>query len=120
MNGLVLLGRAGRGSVGKGPGEARSVSCERLRGRAGGGGKSEEEAKGNGVDSEEDEEEPNACRSDRADDCRERDEGSVLEAGVHREEPRVRDWVACQGAEDEGGVSDANVSKGLGFHCASP
>lgn len=122
----MLLGRAGSGSLCKGPGEARSVSCERLRDGIGGGG-SREEANGDGVESEEEEDELSACRSDRAEDWREKDEGRVLEdtmdtgteGGVRREEPRVRDWVVCQGDEEEVRKSDASVSKGSGFHCAS-
>ena len=123
VNGLVLLGRAGSGSVGKGPGEARSVSCERLRDGIGGGGSSAE-ANGDGVESEEEEDESSACRSDRAEDWREKDEGRVLKdagtaGGARREEPLVRDWVVCQGVEEEEKISDASVSKGSGFHCAS-
>lgn len=56
VKGLVLLGRVGSGSVGNGPGEARSVSWERLRDGTGGGG-SRVEVNGDGVDSVEDEEE---------------------------------------------------------------
>lgn len=67
VKGLVLLGRAGSGSVKKGPGEARSVSCERLRDATGGGG-SREDANGDGVESEEEEDESSACRSDRLED----------------------------------------------------
>lgn len=68
VKGLVLLGRAGRGSVGKGPGEARSVSCERLRGGPGGGG-SKDEVNGDGVDRDEDEEDDSSpCRSLKVDD----------------------------------------------------
>lgn len=112
----MLLGRAGSKSVGTGPGEARSVSCERLRDWTGGGG-SREEVNGDGVESEEEEDESSACRSDRADDWREKDEGRVLEdivdtgteGGVRREEPLVRDWVVCQ----------ESWSKGSGIHCAS-
>lgn len=69
VKGLVLLGRVGSGSVRKGPGEALSISCERLRdGTGGGGGRSEAVANGDGVESEEEEEdeESSACRSDRA------------------------------------------------------
>lgn len=98
VNGLVLLGRAGSGSVGRGPGEARSVSCERLRDGTGGGG-SRVEANGDRVESEEDEDDSSTCRSDRAEDWREKDEGRVLvdtldagtEGGARREEPLVRD-----------------------------
>lgn len=68
MKGLVLLGRAGSGSVRSGPGEARSVSCERLRDGTGGGG-SREDVNGDGVESEEEEDESKICRSDRAEDC---------------------------------------------------
>lgn len=121
----MLLGRAGRGSAGNGPGEGRRVSCERLRGISGGGG-SREEANGDGVEREEEEDdESRARRSDRAEGWRDKDEGRVLEdhvdtgmeGGVHREEPRVRDWVVCQG-----GVVDEKRSelKGLFFSCASP
>lgn len=67
VKGLVLLGRAGSGSVTRGPGEARSVSWERLRDGAGGGG-SREDANGEEVESEEEEDESNACRSGRAED----------------------------------------------------
>lgn len=88
---------------------------------------------GDGVESEEEEEESKACRSDRAEDWRERDEGSVVEenvelgtaGGVRREEPLVRDWVVCQvddedeEEEEEDRKSDVSVSKGSGFHCAS-
>lgn len=42
------------------------------------------------------------------------------EGGVRREEPLVRDWVACQGDDVEEMKSDVRVSKGSGFHCASP
>lgn len=135
VKGLVLLGRAGSGSAGKGPGEARRVSCERLRDGTGGGG-SREEANGDGVESEEEEDDSSACRSDRAEDWREKDEGRVLEdgadtgteGGARREEPRVRDWVVCQGDDDEEEdeeeegeerKSDVRVSKGSSFHCAS-
>lgn len=38
VKGLVLLGRAGSSSAGKSPGEARSISWERLRDGIGGGG----------------------------------------------------------------------------------
>lgn len=122
----MLLGRAGSGSIGNRPGEARSVSCERLRDGTGGGG-SREEANGDGVESEEEEEESSPCRSDRTEDCREKDEGRVLEenvdagmeGGVGREEPLVRDWVVCQGEHVEERNSGASVSKGSGFHCAS-
>ncbi len=126
VKGLVLLGRAGSGSAGKRPGEARRVSCERLRDGTGGGG-SREEANGDGVKSEEEEDESSACRSGRAEDWREKDGGRVLEdnvdagaeGGVRREEPLVRDWVVCQRDEEEERRSDASVSKGSGFHCAS-
>lgn len=128
VKGLVLLGRAGSGSVRRGPGEApRSVSCERLRDGTGGGG-SREEANGDGVESEEDDDESSACGSDRAEGWREKDEGRVLadededvgtEGGARREEPRVRDWVVCQEEDEEERRSDASVSKGSGFHCAS-
>lgn len=124
MKGLVLLGRAGRGSVRRGPGEApRSVSCERLRDGTGGGG-SREEANGDGVESEEEDDESSACRSDRAEGWREKDEGRVdadegTEGGARREEPRVRDWVVCQEEEEEERRPEASVSKGSGFHCAS-
>lgn len=40
-------------------------------------------------------------------------EGELL-----REEPLVRDWVVYQEEEDDK-TSDASMSKGLGFHCAS-
>lgn len=121
---MVLLGRAGSGSVRMRPGEARSVSCDRQRDGTGGGG-SREEANGDGVESEEEEDDSSACRSDRAEDWREKDEGRVLEddvdaagteGGARREEPLVRDWVACQ--EDDG-KSEVSASKGSGFHCAS-
>lgn len=49
---MVLFGRAGSGSVRKGPGEARSVSCERLRDGAGGGGSKEAATTGDGVERE--------------------------------------------------------------------
>lgn len=122
----MLLGRAGGGSIGKGPGDARSVSCERLRDGMGGGGR-RAEAIGDGVESDEEEDESSACRSDRAEDWREKDEGRVLEddldagteGGARRDEPRVRDWVLVQGDEEEERKSDASVSKGSGFHCAS-
>lgn len=79
------------------------------------------------MDNEEEEEESKACRSDRAEDWREKDEGSVVEenadggtlGGVRREEPLVRDWVVCQVEEEEDRKSDVSVSKGSGFHCAS-
>lgn len=119
----MLLGRAGSGSIGKRPGEARKVSCERLRDGTGGGG-SRVEANGDGVESEEEEDESSACRSDRAEDWRENDAGRVLEdnvdagteGGVRREEPLLRDWVVCQEEERN---SDASISRGSGFHCAS-
>lgn len=61
----MLLGRVGSGSEGKSPGEARSVSWERLRDGTGGGG-SRAEANGEGVEAEEEEEEEStACSSDR-------------------------------------------------------
>lgn len=63
----MLLGRVGSGSVKKGPGEARSVSCERLRDGTGGGG-SREEANGDGVESVEEDDESRACRSGRFED----------------------------------------------------
>lgn len=63
----MLLGLAGSGSVKKGPGEAHSVSCERLRDGTGGGG-SREDANGDGVESEEEEDELSACRSDTLED----------------------------------------------------
>lgn len=118
----MLLGLAGSGSAGKRPGEARSVSCERLRDGTGGGGR-REEANGDGVESEEEEDESSACRSDRAEDWREKDGGRVLadggkEGGARREEPLVRDWVERQEDEEER-KSGASVSKGSGFHCAS-
>lgn len=67
VKGLVLLGLAGSGSVKRGPGEARSVSWERLRDGAGGGG-SRAEANGDDAESAEEEGGSNGCRSDRADD----------------------------------------------------
>lgn len=123
----MLLGRAGSGSFKKGPLEARSVSCERLRGSAG-GGRSREESNGDGVESEEEEDdEPSTCRSDRAEGWREKDEGRVEEnvdagtaGGVHREEPLFRDWVVCQGIDEDERTSDENALKGSFFHCASP
>lgn len=125
VKGLVLLGRAGSGSVERSPGEARSDSCERLRDWTGGGG-SREEAKGDGVESEEEDDELSGCRTDRADDWGEKDEGRVLEdtveagaeGGSRREAPLVRDWVVCQRAEEEK-KSDASVLTRSGFHCAS-
>lgn len=78
MKGLVLLGRAGSGSVRNGPGEERSVSCDRLREGCGGGG-SKEDANGDGVEREEEEDELSACESDRAEDWWEKNEGRVLE-----------------------------------------
>lgn len=126
VKGLVLLGLAGCGSAGKSPGEARSVSCERLRDGTGGGG-SREDAKGDGLEREDEDDESSACRSDRAEDWREKDVGRVLEddldagmdGGARREEPLFSDWVVCQGVEEEESKSDASVSKGSGFHCAS-
>lgn len=81
VKGLVLLGRAGSGSVKKGPGEALSVSCERLRDGTGGGGRSEAAEKGDEVESEEEDEdeESRACRSDRAGGRWQKDEGRVFE-----------------------------------------
>lgn len=121
----MLLGRTGSGSLRRGPGEARSVSWERLRDGTGGGG-SREEANGDGVESEEEEDESSACRSDRAEDWKERDVGRVLDifdtgtaGGARRDEPLVRDWVVCQEDEEEVRKSEASVSKGSGFHCAS-
>lgn len=63
----MLLGRAGSGSTWYGQGEARKVSCERLRDGTGGGGR-KEDASGDGVESEEEEDESSVCRSDRAED----------------------------------------------------
>lgn len=123
----MLLGRAGSGSARRRPGEARSVSCERLRDGTGGGG-SREEASGDGVESEEEDDESSACRSDRTEGWREEDEGRVLEdanvdtgteGGARREEPLVRDWVVCQEDDEEERTSEASVPKGSGFHCAS-
>lgn len=129
VKGLVLLGRAGSGSVNKGPGEALSVSCERLRDGTGGGGRSEAAEKGDGVEREEEEEdeEPRACRSDRAGGRWQKDEGRVFEngldagaaGGARRDEPRVRDWVVIREEDGEENRSHASVSKGSGFHCAS-
>lgn len=129
VKGLVLLGRAGRGSVGKGPGEARSVSCERLRAGTGGGGGNKDEVKGDGVDRDDEEEEDSSpCRSLKVDDWSEKDDGRVLEekrdagicGGDRSEEPLVKDWVSCHLDEDEEErKSDVRVSKGSGFHCAS-
>lgn len=98
MKGLVLLGLAGSGSIGKEQGEARKVSCERLRDGIGGGG-SRVDAEGDGVESKEEEDESSVCRSNRADGWREKDEGSVLEEGLdtgteggaRREEPLFKD-----------------------------
>lgn len=124
MKGLVLLGRAGRGSVTKAFGEERSISCDLLRDGTGGGG-SKEEANGDGVESEEEEEDSKAWRSNRAEDWWEKEDGSVVEentdggteGGAWREEPLLSDWVLCQeGAEWK---SNASLSKGLGLHCAS-
>lgn len=130
VKGLVLLGRAGSGSVEKGPGEALRVSCERLREGTGGGGRSKAAANGDGVESEDEdeEEESSACRSGKAEGRWEKDEGRVFEdsldaggtGGARREEPLVRDWVVFQDEEDEEEEkSHASVSKGSGFHCAS-
>ena len=126
VKGLVLLGRAGSGSAWRRPGEARSVSCERLRDGTGGGG-SREEANGDGVESEDEEEELSACRSDRAEDWREKDEGRVdvdegTVGGGRRDEPLVRDCVVCQEDEEdeeEEEEEERSESKGSGFHCAS-
>lgn len=125
MKGLVLLGRAGIGSVGKGLGEVRKVSWERLRDGMGGGG-SREEVSGEGVESEEEDEESSPCRSDRAEDCLEKDDGRVLEengagtdGGARRKEPLVRDCVLYQEDEEEEKMSDVSESKGSDFHCAS-
>lgn len=130
VKGLVLLGRAGSGSVNKGPGEALRVSWERLRdATGGGGGRSEAAENGDGVESEEEEEEEEsrACRSDRAGGRWEKDEGRVFEngldagaaGGARRDEPRVRDWVVIQEEDGEENRSHASVSKGSAFHCAS-
>lgn len=123
MKGLVLLGRAGSGSLRRGPGEARRVSCERLREGTGGGGSSCADVKGDGVEVEE-EEEDESNRSFKAEDWRDREEGRVLEdmgtaGGARREEPRVRDCVVCHFDEEEERKSDVRASKGSGFHCAS-
>lgn len=123
VKGLVLLGRAGSGSVKKGPGEVRSASCDLLRDGTGGGGSREMVANGEGV--ENDGVVSGACRSDRKEDLW--DEGRVLEdcfdigtaGGVRREVPLVRDWVVYQEEEEEERKSHASVSKGSGFHCAS-
>lgn len=122
MKGLVLLGRAGRVSL-RGPGEARRVSCERLREGTGGGGSSCAEVKGDGVDAE-DEEDDDSNRPLKAEDWRDREEGSVWDdmgtaGGARREEPRVRDCVVCHLDEEEERKSDVRASKGSGFHCAS-
>lgn len=129
VKGLVLLGRAGSGSAKKGPGEALSVSCERLRDGTGGGGRSKAVANGDGVESEEEDEdeESSACRSDRAEGRWEKDEGRVFEdsldagttGGARRDEPLVRDWVVFQEEDVEENKSHASVLKGSGFHCAS-
>jgi len=133
VKGLVLLGRAGSGSGGRGQGEACSVSCERLRDWTGGGGsreeeEEEEEANSDGVADDDDDE-----STDRAEGCRGKDGGRALEdahvnagteGGARREEPLVRDWVLCQEddeeEEEEEGNSEAGVSKVPGIHCASP
>lgn len=94
----MLLGLAGSGSIGKEQGEARRVSCERLRDGIGGGGR-REDANGDGVESKEEEDESSVCRSDKADDSREKDEGRVLEdaldpgtaGGARKEEPLFKD-----------------------------
>lgn len=129
VKGLVLLGRVGSGSVKKSPGEALSVSCERLRHGTGGGGRSEAVEKGDGVESEEEEEdeESRACRSDRAGGRWEKDEGRVFEdrldagtaGGARRDEPLVRDWVVFQEEDGEENRSHASVLKGSAFPCAS-
>lgn len=123
MKGLVLLGRAGSGSLRRGPGEARRVSCERLLEGTGGGGSSCADVKGDGVEMEE-EEDDDSNRSLKVEDWRDREEGSVLEdmgtaGGARREEPRVRDCVVCHLDEEEERKSDVRASKGSGFHCAS-
>lgn len=130
VKGLVLLGRTGSGSVKKGPGDALSISCERLRDGTGGGGRSEAAARGDGVEREEEEDEDEksgACRSDRAEGRGEKDEGRVFEdsldagttGGARRDEPLVRDWVVLQEEGVEENRSHASVLKGSGCHCAS-
>lgn len=124
----MLLGRAGSGSVRKGPGEALSVSCERLRDGTGGGGRSKAVVNGDGVESEEEEEdeESSACRSNRAEGQWEKEDGRVFEdildagtaGGAHRDKPLVKDWVVFQEEEGEN-KSHPSVLKGSGFHCAS-
>lgn len=120
----MLLGRAGSGSVTNGPGEARRVSCERLRDGIGGGGR-REDVDGDGMEREEEEDDSSARMSDRVDDWCEEDAGRVLDSvdkgskgGMCGEVPLVRDLVACH-EEKEGKKSDASASKGSGFHCAS-
>lgn len=76
------------------------------------------------MEEEEEEEESSGCRSERAEDWREKDKGRVLEdtgteGGARREAPLFRDWVVCQGEEEEEGKSEVSGSKGSGFHCAS-
>lgn len=44
---------------------------------------------------------------------------AVTAGGARREEPLVRDWVVCQGDEEEERTSHASALKGSGFHCAS-
>lgn len=125
VKGLVLLGRAGSGSVRRGPGEALSVSWERLRDATGGGGRREAVENGDGVESEEEDEdeESSACRSDGAEGRWEKDEGRVLDAGTpggaRRDAPLVRDWVVFQEEDGEENKSHASVVKGSGFHGAS-
>lgn len=135
MKGLVLLGRAGSGSLSSGPGEARSASWERLREGTGGGGgsRSAEVRRGEGVErrEEEDEEEEEKRSVKAEDEWRESEGGRVLEeedeggaaGGARREEPRVRDCVVChfdeEEEEEEERKSEVRASKGSGFHCAS-
>lgn len=74
------------------------------------------------MESEEEEDESKACKSARVEDWWEKDDGRVVEektVGVRREDPLVSDWVVCQ-EDEEDKKSDVSVSKGLGFHCASP
>lgn len=119
VKGLVLLGRAGTGSLRKGLGEPRCrASWDLLRDGTGGGGRRDWVREGGRV---EEEELSKPCRVDRGAEWR--DEGRVKEEkeGVGRvgaerkEEFLVSDWVLSQEEER----SEVSVSKGSGFHCAS-
>jgi hypothetical protein len=139
---LVLLGRAGAASPWEGRGEARRDSCERLRDGTGGGGRRSVALQKEEEEEEQDEEEPEEegwrpCREESGAVWTEKEEGRVpeedrwpgAEGGERREVPLVRERVLVQEEEEEEEEEkeeeeerrlDVSVSKGSGFHCASP